>query len=40
MADICFGDSKQQAVTLADHHVSNVLSFEDPVAPLTVGTVD
>ena len=40
MAGICFGDSKQQAFTLAGPHVSNVLSFEDPVAPLTVGTVD
>ena len=39
MAGICFGDSKQQAFTLAGPHVSNVLSFEDPVAPLTVGTV-
>ena len=28
------------ACTLAGPHVSNVLSFEDPVAPLTVGTVD
>ena len=32
--------SKQQAFTLAGPHVSNVLSFEDPVASLTVGTVD
>ena len=40
MAGICFGDSKQQAFTLAGPHVSNVLSFEEPVAPLTVGTVD
>ena len=40
VAGICFGDSKQQAFTLAGPHVSNVLSFEDPVAPLTVGTVD
>ena len=30
MAGICFGDSKQQAFTLAGPHVSNVLSFEDP----------
>ena len=40
MAGICFGDSKQQSFTLAGPHVSNVLSFEDPVAPLTVGTID
>lgn len=40
MAGICFGDSKQQAFTLAGPHVSNVLSFEEPTAPLTVGTID
>ena len=40
MAGICFGDAKQQSFTLAGPHVSNVLSFEDPVAPLTVGTID
>ena len=40
MAGICFGNSKQQSFTLAGPHISNVLSFEDPVAPLTVGTID
>ena len=40
MAGICFGDAKQQAFTLAGPHVANVLSFEDPTAPLTVGTID
>ena len=39
-ADICFGDAKQQSFTLAGPHVANVLSFEHPVAPLTVGTID
>ncbi len=40
MAGICFGSSKKQSFTLAGPHIANVLSFEDPVAPLTVGTVD
>ena len=40
MAGICFGSAKKQSFTLAGPHVSNVLSFEDPVAPLTVGTID
>ena len=39
-AGICFGDARQQAFTLAGPHISNVLSFEHPVAPLTVGTID
>ena len=39
-AGICFGDAKQQSFTLAGPHVANVLSFERPVAPLTVGTID
>ena len=40
MAGICFGNSRQQSFTLAGPHIANVLSFEDPVAPLTVGTID
>ena len=40
MAGICFGGEKQQPFTLAGPHVANVLSFEDPTAPLTVGTID
>lgn len=40
MADICFGDKYPQHFTLAGPHVANVLSFEDPTQPLTVGTVD
>ena len=40
MAGICFGNAKKQSFTLAGPHISNVLSFEDPVAPLTVGTID
>lgn len=40
MAGCCFGGSKQQPFTLAGPHMSNVLSFEDPTAPLTVGTID
>ena len=39
-AGICFGDARQQPFTLAGPHVANVLSFEHPVAPLTVGTID
>ena len=39
-AGICFGDAKQQSFTLAGPHVANVLSFEDPTEPLTVGTID
>ena len=39
-AGICFGNAKQQSFTLAGPHISNVLSFEHPVAPLTVGTID
>ena len=34
------GDARQQSFTLAGPHVANVLSFEHPVAPLTVGTID
>lgn len=40
MAGICFGGEKQQPFTLAGPRVANVLSFEDPTAPLTVGTID
>ena len=40
MAGCSFGGSKQQPFTLAGPHMSNVLSFEDPTAPLTVGTID
>ena len=39
-AGICFGDAKQQSFTLAGPHIANVLSFERPIAPLTVGTID
>ena len=39
-AGICFGDARQQSFTLAGPHVANVLSFEHPVAPLPVGTID
>ena len=39
-AGICFGNAKQQSFTLAGPHIANVLSFENPVAPLTVGTID
>ena len=39
-AGICFGDARQQSFTLAGPHIANVLSFEHPVAPLTVGTID
>ena len=40
MAGCCFGGSKKQPFTLAGPHIANVLSFERPVAPLTVGTID
>lgn len=40
MAGCCFGDSKKQPFTLAGPHMANVLSFEDPTEPLTVGTID
>ena len=40
MAGCCFGGSKKQPFTLAGPHMANVLSFEHPVAPLTVGTID
>ena len=40
MAGCSFGGSKQQPFTLAGPHMSNVLSFEDPTEPLTVGTID
>ena len=40
MAGCCFGGSKQQPFTLAGPHMANVLSFEDPTEPLTVGTID
>ena len=39
-AGICFGDAKQRAFTLAGPHIANVRSFERPIAPLTVGTID
>ena len=39
-AGCSFGGSKRQPFTLAGPHMSNVLSFEDPTAPLTVGTID
>ena len=39
-AGISFGSAQQQSFTLAGPHVANVLSFERPVAPLTVGTID
>ena len=35
-----FSPPKQQSFTLAGPHIANVLSFENPVAPLTVGTID
>ena len=40
MAGCCFGGSKKQPFTLAGPHMSNVLSFENPTEPLTVGTID
>ena len=40
MAGCCFGGHKQQPFTLAGPHMANVLSFEEPTAPLTVGTID
>ena len=40
MAGCSFGGSKQQPFTLAGPHMSNVLSFENPTEPLTVGTID
>ena len=40
MAGCCFGSGKQQPFTLAGPHMSNVLSFENPTEPLTVGTID
>ena len=40
MAGCCFGGSKKQPFTLAGPHMANVLSFEDPTEPLTVGTID
>ena len=40
MAGCCFGGEKKQPFTLAGPHMANVLSFEDPTAPLTVGTID
>ncbi len=40
MAGCSFGGSKQQPFTLAGPHMANVLSFEDPTEPLTVGTID
>ena len=40
MVGCCFGGSKQQPFTLAGPHMSNVLSFENPTEPLTVGTID
>ena len=40
MVGCCFGGGKQQPFTLAGPHMSNVLSFENPTEPLTVGTID
>ena len=40
MAGCCFGGEKKQPFTLAGPHMANVLSFEEPTAPLTVGTID
>jgi len=40
MAGCCFGSEKKQPFTLAGPHMANVLSFEEPTAPLTVGTID
>ena len=40
MVGCCFGSGKQQPFTLAGPHMSNVLSFENPTEPLTVGTID
>ena len=40
MAGCCFGGNKKQPFTLAGPHMANVLSFEDPTEPLTVGTID
>lgn len=40
MAGICFGGDKQQPFELAGPHTANVLSFEDPVGALTVGSID
>ena len=40
MVGCCFGGSKKQPFTLAGPHMANVLSFEDPTEPLTVGTID
>ena len=40
MAGCCFCGSKKQPFTLAGPHMANVLSFEDPTEPLTVGTID
>ena len=36
MAGCCFGGEKKQPFTLAGPHMANVLSFEEPTAPLTV----
>ena len=40
MAGCCFGGEKKQPFTLAGPHMANLLSFEEPTAPLTVGTID
>ena len=40
MAGCCLGGEKKQPFTLAGPHMANVLSFEEPTAPLTVGTID
>ncbi len=40
MAGCSFGGEKKQPFTLAGPHMANVLSFEEPTAPLTVGTID
>ena len=40
MAGIGFGTGYSQPFTLVGHGVESALSFEDPTAPLTVGTID
>lgn len=40
MAGICFGHEKQQPFLLAGPRMTNELCFEEPTAPLTVGTID
>ena len=40
MTGCSFGGGKKQPFTLAGPHMANVLSFEEPTEPLTVGTID